>query len=144
MNDGIAAVNKAHGDATSRVWDGYPKNVFRVVDSHVNFLRLVVKEKIQNIHFAGGKEMLHPELQRYKEMSNHPSWRLMYKLKWSQLADIIELKNLRILDFGSGGGTTANYLAKNNEVIAIEPREDMIEDRERENTYTQIQGKMET
>ena len=87
--------------------------------------------------------MLHPELQRYKEVSNNPSWKLLYKLKWAQLADMIELKSLKILDFGSGGGTTANYLAKDNEVTAIEPREDMIQDRERENNYTQIQGNFE-
>ena len=38
----------------------------------------------------------------------------MYKIKWTQLADIINLRNLRILDFGSGFGLTANYLAKDH------------------------------
>ena len=74
---------------------------------------------------------------------NHPHWIIMYKIKWAQLADFIELKNLKILDFGSGFGQTANYLAKNNEVTAIEPRTDCIEERERENNYTQIQGNFE-
>jgi SAM-dependent methyltransferase len=68
---------------------------------------------------------------------------LLYRLKWAQLNTIIDTKNLKILDFGSGFGTTANHLAENNEVIAIEPREDMIEERERDNKYTQIHGKIE-
>jgi len=59
------------------------------------------------------------------------------------LADMINLDNLKILDFGSGFGTTSNYLAKNNEVIAIEPNADMIKERERENNYTQINGTIE-
>ena len=87
--------------------------------------------------------MLTGELKRAKESIYSPTWILMYKLKWAQLADIIALKNLKILDFGSGFGLTANYLAKDNEVVAIEPREDCIEERIRENNYTQIQGKLE-
>jgi SAM-dependent methyltransferase len=72
---------------------------------------------------------------------NHPHYIIMYKIKWAQLADFIELRNLKILDFGSGGGLTANYLAKNNEVIAIEPN--LPKDRVCENNYTQIQGNFE-
>ena len=89
--------------------------------------------------------MINPDIQKFKEMSSSPTWVLMYKIKWAQLNDIIELKNLKILDFGSGGGKTANYLAKDNEVFAIEPRLDMIEawERERENEYTQIHGNIE-
>ena len=87
--------------------------------------------------------MLHPDLQRAKDSRNHPDWILMYRLKWAQLSDSIDLINRRILDYGSGFGTTANYLARCNSVIAIEPRKDMIEERERENDYTQIQGKIE-
>ena len=52
--------------------------------------------------------MLHPELQGYKEQSKSPVWRLLYKLKWTQLAEVIELRGLKVLDFGSGFGTTAN------------------------------------
>jgi len=87
--------------------------------------------------------MLTGELRHARDNIYSPTWVLLYKLKWAQLADMIELKNLRILDFGSGFGLTANYLAKDNEVIAIEPREDCIEERIRENNYTQIQGKLE-
>ena len=87
--------------------------------------------------------MLTGELKHARDNIYSPTWVLLYKLKWTQLADIIELKNLKILDFGSGFGLTANYLAKDNEVIAIEPRADCIEERIRKNSYTQIQGKLE-
>ena len=43
---------------------------------------------------------------------------LMKRMVWLQLGDI---KNKKILDFGSGIGITANYLAANNDVLAIEP-----------------------
>ena len=74
---------------------------------------------------------------------NHPHTILGYKIKWAQLADFVDLHNLKILDFGSGAGITANYLAKNNEVIAIEPREECIKEREQENNYMHIHGNFE-
>jgi len=87
--------------------------------------------------------MLNEDLQRFKDNMTQP-WSLMYyKLVRAQLNDIVETKNLKILDFGSGFGWTANYLAKNNEVIAIEPNAEMIEERECENNYTQINGNVE-
>lgn len=48
---------------------------------------------------------------------------LMKQIVWCQLGDI---KNKKILDFGSGMGITASYLAKHNEVIAIEPSEESV------------------
>jgi len=73
----------------------------------------------------------------------HPWGVLYYKTVWAQLAEIVDIKNLGIVDFGSGFGTTANYLAKNNNVLAIEPNADMIQEREKENKYNQIKGKVE-
>ena len=75
-----------------------------------------------------------------KGAADSPVWKVMFKQKWMQLADVIDITNLKILDFGSGGGITANYLAKNNDVIAIEPSEKMIKERKRENSYIQVQG----
>jgi SAM-dependent methyltransferase len=75
------------------------------------------------------------------DMDAHPHWTLYYKIKWEQLADIVDIHNLKILDFGSGGGWTANYLAKNNEVVAIEPK--VPQGRKCENHYTQIEGNFE-
>ncbi|WP_026477677.1 class I SAM-dependent methyltransferase [Alkaliphilus transvaalensis] len=87
--------------------------------------------------------MLNEYLRNFKNKIKDPDIIMLYKLKWAQLERYIETKNLKILDFGSGFGTTANYLAKNNEVIAIEPNVDMVEERECENKYTQIIGKYE-
>ncbi|MBX4262863.1 methyltransferase domain-containing protein (plasmid) [Clostridium estertheticum] len=87
--------------------------------------------------------MLNEYLQNFKNKIKSPNIVMLYKLKWAQLERHIETKNLKILDFGSGFGTTANYLAKNNEVIAIDPNSDMVEERECENKYSQIIGKFE-
>ena len=43
---------------------------------------------------------------------------LMKRIVWKRLGDI---RNKKILDFGSGIGVTANYLAEHNDVTAIEP-----------------------
>ena len=65
-------------------------------------------------------------------------WELLQKeMTWKQLGCI---HNKRILDFGSGNGMTANHFAIDNEVIAIEPDEKMLQDRFSENYYTQIKG----
>ena len=67
-----------------------------------------------------------------------PPWEcLMKRMVWEQLGDI---RNKKILDFGSGIGVTANYLAEHNEVTAIEPDEDSIKQRWADNPYTQIVG----
>jgi len=71
----------------------------------------------------------------YKDIA---TWELLQKkMVWEQLKFI---RNKRVLDFGSGNGTTSNHFAMDNEVIAIEPSEWILEDRFQENDYTQIQG----
>ena len=62
---------------------------------------------------------------------------LMKKMVWKQLGDI---RGKKILDFGSGIGVTANYLAEHNEVIAIEPNEESVKGRWNHNNYIQIVG----
>lgn len=62
---------------------------------------------------------------------------LMKKIVWKQLGDI---RDKKILDFGSGTGVTANYLAERNEVIAIEPDKESVKERWQDNPYTQIVG----
>ncbi|MDF2884645.1 MAG: Methyltransferase type 11 [Clostridiaceae bacterium] len=65
-------------------------------------------------------------------------WELLQKkMTWEQLKHI---HNKRVLDFGSGNGMTANHFAIDNEVIAIEPDENTLQDRFRENNYIQIKG----
>lgn len=62
---------------------------------------------------------------------------LMKRIVWNQLG---EIRGKKILDFGSGIGVTANYLAKHNDVIAIEPDEKSVKMRWADNPYTQITG----
>lgn len=65
---------------------------------------------------------------------------LMKRIVWEQLGDIC---NKKILDFGSGIGVTANYLAKDNDVTAIEPDEESVRERWADNQYTQITGSID-
>lgn len=66
-------------------------------------------------------------------------WELLQKkMIWEQLKHI---HNKRVLDFGSGNGMTASHFAIDNEVIAIEPDENTLQDRFRENNYIQIKEK---
>jgi len=57
------------------------------------------------------------DVQGYIGTTIAPWGKLFYRLVWNHL----HCEGKRILDFGSGLGITANYLAKKNEVIAIEP-----------------------
>ena len=65
---------------------------------------------------------------------------LLKRILWAQLGDI---QNKKILDFGSGIGVTANHYAKNNEVVAIEPDEESVKERYTENDYQQIIGSID-
>lgn len=65
---------------------------------------------------------------------------LMKRIVWLQLGDI---RGKKILDFGSGIGVTANYLAEHNDVTAIEPDEDIVKGRWADNQYTQMLGSTE-
>lgn len=67
----------------------------------------------------------------------HPWECLMKKIAWNQLGDV---RDKKILDFGSGIGVTANYFAKYNDVTAIEPDEESLKERWADNRYTQIVG----
>ncbi|WP_027622916.1 class I SAM-dependent methyltransferase [Clostridium lundense] len=62
---------------------------------------------------------------------------LQKKIIWEQLKFV---NGKRVLDFGSGNGITANHFAIENKVIAIEPDENMLQNRFKENDYTQIKG----
>ena len=62
---------------------------------------------------------------------------LLKKMVWQQIGGI---RGKRILDFGSGEGITANKFASDNEVVAIEPSEEAVSKRRRQNEYQQIIG----
>ena len=73
-----------------------------------------------------------------RELIELPAWeRLLKKIVWAQLGDIC---GKSILDFGSGEGVTANHFAEDNNVVAIEPSEDMLVNRWADFEYKQIQG----
>ncbi len=70
-----------------------------------------------------------------------PPWECMMKrMAWQQLGTIT---NKKVLDFGSGIGVTADYLAEKNDVTAIEPDGESVNNRWSENTYTQLTGSTE-
>ena len=61
-------------------------------------------------------------IQGYLDTVDMPWGKLFYHMIWHNL----NCENKKILDFGSGFGITANYLAEKNEVTAIEPNEEML------------------
>lgn len=76
-----------------------------------------------------------------RKMAELQPWEyLMKRIVWKQLGDI---KGKKILDFGSGIGVTANYLAEHNDVTAIEPDENSVMMRWADNQYEQIIGSTE-
>lgn len=81
------------------------------------------------------------KLYSYFDYVNEPWGKLFYLCAWKQLP---ELKGKKILDFGSGFGITAEHLSKENDVVAVEPSEDMIKIGNKENTtLKQIAGSLE-
>ena len=86
------------------------------------------------------KDQVIEGLKGYKRNVEAPWGLLFYKIVWDQLGT---LKDKKILDYGSGFGVTANYFAAENEVIAIEPNEDMISLRYEDHAYKQLRGTLE-
>ena len=73
----------------------------------------------------------------YRKMVDEPWGKMFYEMIFKQL-NIQNDKRIRILDFGAGFCITANHYAKNHEVIAVEPNEEMYSLRVEENEYTLI------
>lgn len=79
-------------------------------------------------------------MQTYREdIFNHlPIWeKLAKKMIWQQIGSV---EHQRVLDFGSGEGFTADYYAANNQVVAVEPSQEMLAQRYHTNSYRQIIG----
>ncbi|WP_128836059.1 class I SAM-dependent methyltransferase [Streptococcus sp. DD11] len=79
-------------------------------------------------------------LQAYKNHLEQPWGKIYYDILFKQLEDI---KGQRILDFGSGFGIVANFLAEKNEVVAVEPDGAMIAERRQDFSYEQLQGSLD-
>jgi S-adenosylmethionine-dependent methyltransferase len=75
-------------------------------------------------------------VQGYLDTINAPWGKLFYNLVWHNIG----CQDKRILDFGSGFGVTADYFAKNNDVTAIEPNEEILKHKICNNDYIQIVG----
>lgn len=78
-------------------------------------------------------------VQGYLDSINAPWGQLFYRLVWHN----IECKDKKILDFGSGFGVTADHLAENNDVTAVEPNGEMLQYRFCAHEYRQFQGSIE-
>ena len=81
-------------------------------------------------------------VKEYVELVKAPWGRMFYDLVFTQL-DIPQTPRLKLLDFGSGLGVTANHYAAWHDVTAIEPNEEMIDSSHKENQYIQIHGSVE-
>ena len=72
------------------------------------------------------------------DINSLPPWELLLKrILWTQIG---QLCDKRILDFGSGIGVTANYYAAENDVVAVEPSEESVQQRWDDHSYRQIVG----
>ena len=70
----------------------------------------------------------------------HPWEAMMKQMVWHQLG---EIRNKKVLDFGSGYGVTACWYARCNTVTAIEPSSQAVNERWRTFPYTQLLGSTE-
>lgn len=79
-------------------------------------------------------------IQAYLENLQQPWGQIYYDILFDQLQDI---KGKRVLDFGSGFGLVANHLAKENQVLAVEPNQEMVTLRAQEHSYQQLVGSLD-
>ena len=79
-------------------------------------------------------------VQAYLENLQQPWGQIYYDILFEQLKDI---KGKRVLDFGSGFGLVANHLAKENQVLAVEPNEEMVALRVQDHPYQQFVGSLD-
>ena len=79
-------------------------------------------------------------LQAYKAHLQAPWGKLQYDIVFSFLGALV---GQQILDFGSGFGIVADFLAEKNQVTAIEPSSEMIAERKQDFFYEQLQGSLE-
>ncbi len=84
---------------------------------------------------------MNPDMQLYYDYTISPLGQVFYKTVWHQLQDLTDQK---VLDFGSGFGFTANFLAQHNDVTALERDPSMIAAASATTAYTQLQGDVTT
>ena len=79
------------------------------------------------------------DIQQYKQMLEQPWGKIQYEITFAQL---VHLKNKKILDFGSGLGLVSQFLGENNEVVEIESEKEMMFAYSND-TYEKILGSLE-
>ena len=79
-------------------------------------------------------------IQAYLENLRQPWGQIYYDILFEQLQDI---KGKRVLDFGSGFGLVANHLAQDNQVLAVEPNEELVALRAQDHPYQQLVGSLD-
>ena len=79
-------------------------------------------------------------VQAYLENLQQPWGQIYYDILFEQLKNI---KGKRVLDFGSGFGLVASHLAKENQVLAVEPNEEMLALRAQDYPYQQLVGSLD-
>lgn len=81
-------------------------------------------------------------IEDYRRLIEKPWGRMFYDMIYNQL-DLQNDNRLNILDFGAGFCVTANHYAKNHNVTAVEPSNDMLSKRLKGNDYSLINGSVE-
>ena len=76
-------------------------------------------------------------IENYRNVVDQPWGRMFYDLIYRQL-NISDDKRIKLLDFGAGFCLTADHYAKDHDVTAVEPNEEMYNLRVKENEYTLI------
>ncbi len=85
-----------------------------------------------------------PQIDSYHDWVFDTPWgNLFYQLLFYQLTPHLK-PGLRVLDFGSGFGKTAEYISQYCEVVAYEPNEEMIQKGIQKPHYQQWQGNFDT
>ena len=79
-------------------------------------------------------------IQAYLENLQQPWGQIYYDILFDQLQDV---KGKRVLDFGSGFGLVANHLAQDNDVLAVEPNQEMVALRAQDHPYQQFVGSLD-
>ncbi len=83
---------------------------------------------------------MNKDMELYYDYTVSPLGKLFYKTLWNQLSGFEDKK---VLDFGSGFAFTTNYMARNNEVTAIEINQSMIDQCKKSEKFLQIHGGIE-
>ncbi len=76
-------------------------------------------------------------IENYRAMVDQPWGKIFYDMIFNQLK-LADEKRLKILDFGAGFCITARHYAKNHDVTALEPNEEMYKLRFESDGYTLV------